>query len=170
MVQAYIPAPSQSHQNNNGKHMASVFSSRSPLSVYKLDLDTANPAVFRINIDGNPFVAPITGFAVDLQGNYQFLHTVNDFIYLYVFGDRIGDLVLTGISFTDNDCPTTGGDLTTIFKFYKDNRVAVRNTPINITIGADSFLTFLTGTKIEQAKPDNGVVQWVMRFNTLMPT
>jgi len=37
------------------------------------------------------------------QGNYQFLHTIGNDVYIYVFGDRIGSLTLSGISFA-TDC------------------------------------------------------------------
>jgi len=127
--------------------------------------------VFRITVNGAGIGVPVTGFALELQGNYQFLHTVNEFIYLYVFGDRIGELVLTGMGFFGDVCPgTLGAGVCELLDFYKENRVAKRPDPVSVSMGdCGTFLAFLTGMRIEIAKPETSVAQWVLRFNVLMP-
>lgn len=60
--------------------------------------------LFRIKLDGTQIWLPVTGFALELGGNYQFLHTVSDFIYFYAFGDRIGELNVTGMAFIKRSC------------------------------------------------------------------
>lgn len=125
-------------------------------------------AVFQLTFDGAPIGLPVTGFALELQGNYQFLHTVNDFIYLYVFGDRIGELVVTGMGFYANGC----GDESSICKildYYMTNRVAKHKQAIAIKLGTcKTFLSFLTGMRLEASKPETSVAQWVLRFNVLV--
>lgn len=128
--------------------------------------------IFRITADGASIGVPVTGFALELQGNYQFLHTVNEFIYLYTFGDRIGELVLTGMGFFGDLCPTAqfAGNTCTIIEFYKKNRVAKRPDPVSVSIGdCGIFLAFLTGMRVEISKPESSVAQWVLRFNVLPP-
>jgi hypothetical protein len=49
------------------------------------------------------FRSIITGFKVQLKGGVQFLHTLNDFIYVYTFGERMGQVTISGISFYQ-DC------------------------------------------------------------------
>lgn len=148
--------------------MASVFTPCNG-GVHKVELDCNDGgAVFQITIDGATIGLPVTGFAIELQGNYQFLHTVNDFIYLYVFGDRVGELVLTGMGFFGG-CEGEEGGICEIFDFYGYNRVARRKTPIPISIGqCGTLLAFLTGMRVEASKPETAVAQWVLRFNVLI--
>ena len=65
--------------------------------------------LFRISFDGEQIYLPVTGFALEMGGNYQFLHTVSDFIYFYSFGDRIGELSVTGMAFIRRSCNTGVG-------------------------------------------------------------
>lgn len=60
--------------------------------------------IFRIKINGEQIWLPVTGFALDVGGNYQFLHTLSDFIYFYGFGERVGELTVTGMAFIRNSC------------------------------------------------------------------
>lgn len=148
--------------------MSSVFKSVDS-AVHMVRMPDTPAHIFQIKTDNSLFVAPVTGFALEMQGNYQFLHTVNEFIYLYTFGDRICDLILTGVCFTEI-CPGANGNVTDVFQFYKDKRIAVYNKPVEVQLGTlGTFTSFLVGAKLEQPKADNGIVQWVMRFNSLMP-
>ena len=125
--------------------------------------------VFQITFDGVPLGLPVTGFALEQQGNYQFLHTVNDFIYLYVFGDLIGELVITGMGFYSNGCGDEGS-VCQIFNYYNRKRIAKNPEPIRIKLGkCDTLKGFLTGMRVEASKPETSVAQWVLRFNVLPP-
>jgi hypothetical protein len=66
-------------------------------------------SLFRIKFDGSQIVLPVTGFALEMGGNYQFLHTVSDFIYFYSFGDRVSELSITGMAFIRRACNTGAG-------------------------------------------------------------
>ena len=66
-----------------------------------------------ITANGEPiyfgnFNTIITRIGVAAAGNYQFLHTIGNDVYIYVFGDRMGDVTLHGLSFA-NGCPAGGG-------------------------------------------------------------
>lgn len=96
--------------------------------------------------------AIITQVGISAAGNYQFLHTIGNDVYVYVFGDRMGSVTLSGVSF-QGDCQGGGGgtaglqNTTTfpaasgkhgfelLYDWYKDNRIASRLAPIDITIG-----------------------------------
>ena len=110
----------------------------------------------------------ITRVGISCAGNYQFLHTIGNDVYIYVFGDRMGEVTLHGISF-QGDCQGGGGGgiagvnpTTTLgnpatgkhgfellYDWYKKNRIAARQTPIDVTIGTGTtfrgFVTSLTG-------------------------
>lgn len=93
----------------------------------------------------------ITRLGVSTAGNFQFLHTLGNSVYIYVFGDRMGTITLHGLSFSsaceDNDPQPHGFEQ--LYAWYKQNRVAVKQAPITVTIGRDTtfqgFVTGLTG-------------------------
>lgn len=102
----------------------------------------------------------ITRLGVSSAGNFQFLHTIGNDVYIYVFGDRMGSITLSGLSF-ENNCSILNDALASseereqghgfelLYKWYKENRLAVRSRPISVTIGRDTtfqgFVTGLTG-------------------------
>lgn len=94
----------------------------------------------------------ITRLGVSASGNYQFLHTIGNDVYVYVFGDRMGQVVLHGLSFSDQ-CPGNRGaedhGFELLFRWYARNRIAARKAPVRVVIGRstifDGFVTALTG-------------------------
>lgn len=157
---------------------------------------------------------PVTGFALEVGGNYQFLHTVNDFIYFYSFGDRVGELNVTGMAFIRKSCNTGAGfgatevpsyfnpfnyninpfspdfandpnlvqtnewrfrlnqqqdDICDLWDFYKRNRAAAQNSEaLKVQWGeCEAFWGFLTGMRVEIARPDIPVAQFVLRIHVI---
>lgn len=139
-----------------------------------------------INIDGfrdsSSVMLPITGFTLDLGTNHQFLHTLDEFIYLYAFGDRIGELVLSGVSFAGtcvSDSVTANAENLSvklapekILEYYNSNKVskATGPEPTFITIGGDKhvLIGFLTGMRLDMPNPTMPVVQWALRYNVVL--
>lgn len=68
------------------------------------------------------------------QTNHQFLHTLGDRIYLYVFGDRIGTLGLTGLAFYDNCSEDEVIGVAHVLDYYRTRRLSRRASPLRITI------------------------------------
>ena len=111
--------------------------------------------------------AILTGISVAKAGNYQFLHTLRGFIYVYVFGERIGDLILSGITFTGK-CP--GGGQTGfdgVIDYYNQNAISFRADPIGVEIGSSGFLAFLTAAKIDIINPKAGLGQFTLKMNAV---
>lgn len=168
--------------------------------------------LFKISFDGEQIYLPVTGFALEMGGNYQFLHTVSDFIYFYSFGDRISELNITGMAFIRRACNTGFGVNTTfpsyfnpgnynlnpfdpafandprwvqasetwiglnresnsvcdLYDFYMRNRTAAKPAAIRVTFGnCAAFWGFLTGMRLEIARPDVPIAQWVLRLNVI---
>ena len=118
---------------------------------------------------GIAFSAPITGFALEQNGNYQFLHTVNDFIYVYSFGDRISELVISGIGFVKTCASAESAKLSQVSNFYTLNKLS-QNGALSVTLGDlpnSTFYAFLTGSRMELQDPQTMVGQWSLRFNTV---
>lgn len=104
----------------------------------------------------------ITRLGLSAAGNYQFLHTIGNDVYVYVFGDRMGQVVLHGLSFAEKCGTRSSSDFVgpapagardhgfeLLFKWYSTNRIAARKLPVRVTIGQrtnfDGFVTALSG-------------------------
>lgn len=83
----------------------------------------------------NGFKAILTNVEISEQGNFQFLHTLGNEIFLYVFGDKIGSFHVNGLAFYDN-CQDGQNDhgITRVLGYYRQNRVANRVSPLLITL------------------------------------
>lgn len=122
------------------------------------------------------FEGIITSLSVELSGNYQFLHTLNDFIYVYSFGDRIGTLNVSGVGFT-HPCAGGKGSLMEVYKYYKERRIGGASGAAMTIVIQDSkeqgiFHGFLTGARID-ATSDTAVGPigyWSLRFEVLPET
>jgi hypothetical protein len=119
---------------------------------------------------------PITGYTLDLSTNHQFLHTLNEFIYAFAFGDRVGELTLTGVAFTAPTCAVGVGDISNdvkqenVYEFYLAQKFSKSLTPTKITIGGSSIqlIGFLTGVRMSVPDPQLPIMQWALRFNVIV--
>jgi hypothetical protein len=129
---------------------------------------------------------PVTGYSLELSTNHQFLHTLDEFIYAFAFGDRIGELTLTGVAFTVPVC--AGGDgaagdfnqrnitdevkQENVYEFYLANKFSRSLRPTKIQIGSADIqlIGFLTGMRMEVPNPQLPIMQWVLRYNVVVDT
>jgi hypothetical protein len=138
--------------------------------------------VLTIEIDLKPVNAIVTGLTLEMSGNYQFLHSLNDLVYFYAFGDRVGTLSLTGVGFI-KPCAGVGGGATTkgsildLYKYYTDNRAAAatggaRGSAKNIVLTGNNqsikLWGFLTGMRLDVSDGQTGIIgYWTLRFEVL---
>ena len=105
----------------------------------------------------------ITKLGVSAAGNFQFLHTIGNDIYVYTFGDRMGQVVIHGISFADL-CPANNmgaHGIEYLLRWYAQNRIAARKFPVQIAIGANTvFQGFLIGVNFEAGDPESRIVSF----------
>jgi len=133
--------------------------------------------MFRISVGGWPnkpggglFLSAIcTQAGINANGNFQFLHTINDTIFVYVFGDRISELLVAGAAFGE-PCEGTSG-IAEIVKLYTQDRIAVKARPLIVTLGsASTFNSFLTGVNVEITDPETQIGQFSFRFHCFPAT
>lgn len=101
--------------------------------------------------------AIITKVGMSNAGNFQFLHTIGNEVYIYVFGDRMGQIVLHGLSFR-GDCKDDGTEhgFDQVYQWYKTNRVAVNSEPVVVTIGVKTrFYGFITSFNADAQDAQN---------------
>lgn len=146
----------------------SVFSPRGGALV-KVVTDASTSGVFSIKIANAPINLPVTGFTLDLSTNQQFLHTLNDFIYVHVFGDRIGALTVSGMGFIGDTCGDGSSQgVGAAVGLYNKYRLSKEKKGYPIALSdAGMFWGFLTGLRIDSARPDLMMVQWSLRFNVI---
>jgi hypothetical protein len=150
----------------------------------KRDADCGG-SFFDITLDGEKLNGSgavsgiVTGLSLTLNGHYQFVHTVNNFVYFYAFGDRIGTLSITGLGFV---VPCGGasllggrGQILTLYEKYVAKRAARRGgEPMQLTLSgggtAKTFLGFLTGLTldIKSSEAIGTVGYWNMKFDVLL--
>jgi hypothetical protein len=114
----------------------------------------------------------ITRIGLSAAGNFQFLHTVGNDVYVYVFGDRMGQIVLHGLSFAQT-CPNEkekanvhGFEL--LYQWYLRNRIAARKAPVTATIGLNtSFEGFVTALSGDVQDSLHRTIQFQMTIATL---
>jgi hypothetical protein len=122
----------------------------------------------------SPISAIVTGMTLEMSGNYQFLHTLNDLVYFYSFGDRVGTLVLTGIGFVKPCNGGATGAILDIYDYYMQRRaVKSEGQAMRIVLSAPDnkdvrLWGFLTGMRIDVNDSQMGVIgYWTMRFEVL---
>lgn len=117
---------------------------------------------FAVSVDGNTFShALIQNVSLDHEGSYQFQHALDNAIYIYVFGDRIGTLTVSGKAFMD--CYGQHG-LNQILTFYNSNRLAARSTPVRVVLGQHTFFAFITGLRVDMSDPETLLANFSIRL------
>lgn len=121
-----------------------------------------------VEIDGfggfEDMKAVITRGMVAKQGNFQFMHTLGDGIFLYTFGDRIGQIILSGLAFAGS-CTDNSDQLGIehVLRYYEENRISHREDPIRVTIGTSTtFNAYLGQISASLADPENRIFTFDM--------
>jgi hypothetical protein len=156
-----------------------IFSAR-PGTVVGVDTD-AFPIGFAVDNSTTTFndlKAIVTSVGIQGQAGFQFMHAMREFIYVYVFTERVGEIMINGIAFpgscealgpqddVDGTCVRGGNGLERVLTWYDCNRITSRAQPITILFGADvAYDAFLVSMKADIANAENGVAQFSMRFN-----
>lgn len=161
----------------------SIFKSDSTGSVVRVKPNPESSDIVVIKVDsiaGSIMKeVPVTGYTLELSTNHQFLHTLDEFIYAFAFGDRIGELTLTGIAFTTSVCEANGVSSRNItdevkqenvYEFYLANKFSTSLRPTKIQIGKSGIqlIGFLTGMRMEVPNPQLPIMQWALRFSVVV--
>lgn len=134
--------------------------------------DCEDSSFLQIDAAGLSQQAIVSGLTLEMSGNYQFLHTLNELVYFYAFGDRVGTLNITGIGFIV-PCSGSKGSLMKVYNYYVKNRAAKSgNKAMSIVLTAKGeqiqLWGFLTGMRIDVTDSQMGTVgYWSLRFEVL---
>jgi hypothetical protein len=147
--------------------------------VVRLDDPAAQASIGFVNINQpisySTTRSIITRLTISQQTNVQFLHTLGSHIYIYVFGDRIGQMSLSGISFNapcelmnpDGTVDLSEIGIAKMLDWYKQNRVSETGQPIRVAIGNRVIEGFVLGSTYDTIEPEAGLIQWGITLNCL---
>ena len=130
-----------------------------------------------------PMKSIITGFSVETRGGVQFMHTLRDFIYIYIFGERMAPLTIQGASFAhvcermDETIYNSLGQTTFLpnyhgleyeMGYYNAYRVTSTGAPVTIVLGISTVLYgFLTGNSVQLQDADHQLATFTLQFQAL---
>lgn len=130
----------------------------------------ATPATFSAGMQNWPgFGAThcvITGVEGSTQGNYQFLLTLRNYTYVYVFGERMGDFRVMGLSMA-GACNSFTDGMTAAITYYNSNCISNTGTPIILTMGGYATYAFLTGANFSYPDPASRIGRFQYTFKTI---
>jgi len=112
----------------------------------------------RVALEGwqgyNGFKAVITGVNLETENGTQFLHTLRDFIYVYTFGERVGQMTIQGVTFAvacgDDAGEASYHGLEYAYAYYLRARASELTRPVTVTLGGDTtFFAFVVGMRAD---------------------
>ena len=112
----------------------------------------------------------VRGISIASRGNYQFLNTLRNYIYVYVFGEKMGDITISGLTFIGG-CHRGANfnGYTSLINYYGNYAIANTGSPIGIQIGMVGLYAFLVGVQIKLQNPEARIGQFVFHFK-MIPT
>lgn len=135
-----------------------------PAATCQALLGRVGPDEARINYDIQNAI--VTRMTVSEQVNVQFLHTFGRHVYIYVFGDRIGQVSLSGLAFNCScDLGQSGAEL--MYAWYRTHKASKRQGPITVAIGTETIAGFVVGFTEDVVDPKSALVQWGVNLVTL---
>lgn len=128
-----------------------------------------------------PLKAIVTGFGLRMSSGVTFMHSMRDFVYTYIYGERMAPLTITGVAFAFA-CERFGESLHNPFTgqtlflpsfhgleyvnaYYNFYRVSSRGAPVVIILGLSTVLYgFLTDADIGMQNAEHKLVNFTFTF------
>jgi hypothetical protein len=131
------------------------------------------PMPFQIKLDGMDISsgnasarAIITQAGLGQEGSYQFLNTVGETIYAYIFGDRMGELVVSGTAFSALCAGGAETGIQQVLAEYEKHKISVLGQPVLVNFGDVPFKAFLCRMRAEINDAETHIGQWSFHFQT----
>ena len=140
-----------------------LFQSRAPGTVTVTEFKyPTTPAVLSVKSQGKEFNSIVSNTSailtqIDLAQhvNVQFMPTLADLVYVYSFGDRMGDITLQGIAFAGSCEKIQKNGAEAIMDFYDQHRAVHENRIVTVTVGRAATLRgYLTDMRVSQSNSE----------------
>lgn len=129
-------------------------------------------AVFLDGWPGFPAInAILTQIGSQSSGIFQHMHTMQDFIHTYIFGENIGQVTLGGLAFSQS-CFGGASGLEQIAAYYGQYRISNYGRLLSLQIGisgAARVRGFLVGSQIQVVDVEHQLCQFSLQLNTFPP-
>lgn len=103
------------------------------------------------NLTGQSTVV-VTSIGVSQNVNIQFMPSLQSVLYIYSFGDRQGEIKVSGVAFDRNcDSEESNAGVNFALSYYDDNRAVTEGKIMTVIIGNKTLQGFLTGMNIQTA-------------------
>lgn len=114
--------------------------------------------------------AIITQIAVSNELSAKFQNMLGGNMYIYVFGERPGGLMIRGIAM-ETSCEDEDSDFAGVKKlqdYYNANSAFARSQPLKLTLGLSlTIVCYLVGVQISVADPKLRLWEYSLRFVTV---
>lgn len=151
--------------------MADIFSSRTGY-VAVIPGQAVIPG--RIKISGfEPTSALIENIGYGQRTNQQFQYALDGSVYIYVFGDEMGNVRINGIIFPLL-CDGESTGMKEVLEFYAAKRASKSQDLVEVSIGDEVITGFLTALEVSgvgvASDPQAAIQSYTMVINTLPKT
>lgn len=113
--------------------------------------------------------AILTGFQFGARSGIGVSHTLRDRIYVYVFGERMGEATITGLAFPGVcDTPSTLTGFDGVFAYYERLRISNEGTPVRLIFGPNTVLFgFMYEFGFQLEDPQTGLGTFSFKFKVI---
>lgn len=140
--------------------MSKIFQSK-PGMVQVVDLgDGGGPGVLSISGAGNLASQQgvvITGIGVDQRVNIQFVSSLQKVIYVYSFGDKMGQITVSGLAF-HKICPGNGQQgylgAQSLLEYYDKNRAISEDRLMKVSIGGYAIQGYMVSANLQTSSAE----------------
>lgn len=113
------------------------------------------------------FKSVITSVRVQNQSGVQYLHTLSDLAFVYVFGERMAPVSISGISFASQceNIQQQNHGLEYAMGYYLNNRISSLGEPITMVLGLSTpIVGFLDSGSFELSDTSQLIGTWSFNF------
>lgn len=122
----------------------------------------------KLIVDGfEPQAAIIEAPQVVQQVDVQFQTSLKEAVYAYVFGDKMGQLTLSGVAFASRCSDESASGLKDLFDYYKEYRASKRTDVITTTFGPEALSGFLIGLQMSPREISNVTMNFELAISVL---
>jgi len=141
--------------------MSMLFASVAPGTAVRVSLPSAAPALIKVDDLSSSDGIVMTGIGFNLQSNVQYLQTLNERVYVYVYGNNPGQAIVSGVAMS-RLCTTMSGDVSGGFaqawNFYRNNRVSTRRSRATFIVAGVTLRGYIDRFASRFSSAESGLI------------
>ena len=125
------------------------------------------PGKLKLSPNFDPLAALIDAPSISQSVNVQFQASLGGPVYVYVFGDKMGNISVSGTAFAGLCDNQNNSGIKEVIDYYNSNRASQRSEVVTVTYGSDSFDGFLTRLELKPKDSLYMLTSFMIVINTL---